>query len=156
MCLEGQGISLGYCGEPVRWLVLGVRNAGYGLARFPLVRFRRVEKLGVDRYGIDGNGGFGLPQTPSDGEWIEFRGGADHVIHPRQAIKITKLQQQGEKRCVEGLGAPRPGPRGAAGPMVDHWVFAAFQLHFETAAEGVNVKSGDKLIPEGSIDWLKR
>jgi hypothetical protein len=51
----------------------------------------------VNFYGIDGNGGFGLPQRPTDQEWIVFGGGVDHVIYPRTILKIAVLEQR-EKR----------------------------------------------------------
>jgi hypothetical protein len=90
--LEPGGIEM-RSGRPVRLLILGIENRGRAVARFPSIQFRRSNGLGVDGYGIDGNRGFGLPERPSDPEWILFGGGADHVVHPGSLLKIARLEQ---------------------------------------------------------------
>ena len=64
------------------------------MARFPSVRFNRVPGINLNRYGIDGNGGFGLPMEPTEPEIIVFGGGADRVIYPGTVLKIAKLDQR--------------------------------------------------------------
>src|SRR5437868_4229826 len=70
--LEPQGVS--GCTDapqvPARWFVLGLKNVGAGIAKFPSIRYRRASGLVVDDFGIDGNHGFGLPRHPSENEWV--------------------------------------------------------------------------------------
>ncbi len=69
-------------GVPSRVFVVGIKNSGRAIARFPCLRIRRpYGDFRVNSYGIDGNYGFGLPERPSDGEWRIFGGGADHIIY---------------------------------------------------------------------------
>jgi hypothetical protein len=152
--LEDHGASLGYYKEPVRWMVLGLRNAEGRTAKFPWIRFRRVPELSVDHNGIDGNGGFGLPLSPSEQEWITFRGGADDVIHPGQTVKITRLHQQGENKGIEGVDmTPRGGLWGPNGPRIARWVYKPIEFEFEISAEGISIVSGVKSVPECSVEW---
>jgi hypothetical protein len=76
-----------------RTFMLGLKNNGRGIARFPSVRLQ-TEQLIVDEYGVDGNGFFGLHRLPADAGWIAFGGGADDVIYPGTVLKITKLDQR--------------------------------------------------------------
>jgi hypothetical protein len=76
-----------------RGLTIGIENQGRAVARFPSVRFKRAG-INVNRYGIDGNGGFGLPLRPTEPELIVFGGGADHVVYPGTLLKIAVLDQR--------------------------------------------------------------
>ena len=118
---------------PVRAFELGLTNApGCGTAKFPGVRYRPKCGLVVNQFGIDGNCGFGLPRRSSDNEWEVFRGGADHVIHPGETLKITKLLQRGAD-----AGSQR--------------FFSAINFQCEISAEGVPMVRAERSIPEGSF-----
>jgi hypothetical protein len=93
---EGEVYSKDASRIPFRNFIIGIRNSGCALARFPSLRFRATNGVNVDPYGIDGEGGFGLPQVPSDAEWVIFGGGADHVVHPGTLMKVAKLEQRAE------------------------------------------------------------
>jgi hypothetical protein len=91
----GEFGSIPYDRVPHRFFWLGVSNTGRGLAKFPGVRFRREGcSLNIDSFGLDGNGNHGLPQRPSDNEWVIFRGGVDDVVYPATTLKITRLVQR--------------------------------------------------------------
>jgi hypothetical protein len=120
--------------QPVRSFVLGINNLGAGIAKFPSLRFMRCE-LNVNRNGIDGCGGFGLPPRPSETEWIVFRGGVDEVINPGEIRKITKLQQEGFK---EGD---------------DIWDFKTSTFQCEISCEGTPTTAVKKVIPAESKVW---
>jgi len=111
---EGRITQPGVGANPQRGLIVGIENCGRAVAKFPSLRFKRGN-FTVDLYGIDGRGGFGLPQRPSAPEWIVFGGGADHVVYPGTLLEIAKLQQPAERSqyqrvrggttsfCFEGL-----------------------------------------------------
>jgi hypothetical protein len=46
-----------------RWFVLGIKNVGTGIAKFPSIRYLRSCGLNIYRFGIDGNNGFPIPTT---------------------------------------------------------------------------------------------
>jgi hypothetical protein len=56
----------------VREFVIGLKNEGAGIAKYPGLRFRRELGFAVDMYGIDGNHGFGIPLRPSEREWFSI------------------------------------------------------------------------------------
>jgi hypothetical protein len=75
-------------------IVIGITNVGRGIARFPrLVLTPEGGCADPRRYGLDGNGGTGLPQdvVRERSPVIAFTGGADNVIHPGQTLEITKI-----------------------------------------------------------------
>jgi Putative DNA-binding domain len=89
-------IGSGPIDDPVlyRYIWLGLSNTGRGLAKFPSVRFKRDCGLGLNHFGLDGNGNVGLPLLPSDPDWIIFRGGVDDVVYSGTTLKITRLMQR--------------------------------------------------------------
>lgn len=154
--LEEEGILVGYYSAaiPERRFVLGLQNVKGGTAKFPGIRFKRTSGLIVDQYGIDGNYGFGLPQSPSEQAWESFRGGADHVIHPGQLIKIARLRQSGEDRGLEGLDVSRTDLKWPDGsPRLARWLFKPIEIEFEISAEGMPIVAQTKSIPEASTEW---
>jgi hypothetical protein len=120
---------------PERSFVLGLRNCGSGLAKFPSIRYRRSCGLIVSRFGIDGSMGFGLPQCPSENEWAVFRGGVNEVIYPGETRKITKLGQLGEREDS------------------DIWILKASKFECEISCEGTPTTTVEKLIPAESKVW---
>jgi hypothetical protein len=138
--------------EPARWFVLGLRNAGSGIAKFPSVRYARASGLVVNTYGIDGSYGFGLPQRPSESEWIVFRGGTDDVIYPDEVRKITKLYQTGTSKGPDGL--PLPKSFGPAMQPQTPWVFKGVDFRCEISCADTPTVKIEKPIPEESCSWL--
>lgn len=69
--------------------IIGIRNSGRGIARFPLLR------IWTDRdvtWGLDGNGGSGLPKLASTPDKVGckvYGGGVDHVVHPGEVLEVT-------------------------------------------------------------------
>jgi hypothetical protein len=90
-----------------REFTIGVENSGRAVARFPSVRFNRVPGINLNHYGIDGNGGFGLPMQPTEPEIVVFGGGADRVIYPGTVLKIAKLDQRAKASGWVRVGASR-------------------------------------------------
>ena len=136
---------------PERPFVLGLRNLGSGIARFPSIRYRRSCGLFVSQYGIDGNMGFGLPQGPSESEWATFRGGVNEVIYPEETRKITRLIQLGENTGLD------PRPQIAGRPFrpsgETEWGFKACRFQCEISCEGAPTKAVEKALPEDSVVW---
>lgn len=126
--------------------MLGIENVKGGSAKFPGIRYRRASGLSVDQYGIDGNYGFGLPQSPTDLEWASFRGGAGDVIHPGQLTKIARLRQ-----CGENKGIVAKWPNGT--PKFTRWLFKPIEVEFEISAEDMPIINQTKSIPTASKDW---
>jgi hypothetical protein len=136
--------------DPGRCFVLGLKNSvACGTAKFPGLRYRRACGLVVDRFGIDGNFGFGLPRSPSENEWETFRGGADQVIHPGETLKITKLYQSGNNLDAATLRQPFPIIR----TVNTRWSFGSVTFKCEISAEGIAAVTVEKTIPEQTAVW---
>jgi hypothetical protein len=69
--------------------IVGLKNSGRGIAKYPAVMLTGVKK---HMYGLDGNGNLGLPnRVRSDHKKLLFGGGADDVIYPDSVIEISAL-----------------------------------------------------------------
>lgn len=136
---------------PSRYFVLGLRNAGGGVAKFPTVRYRTASGLLVDKFGIDGNGGFGIPRRPSENEWAVFRGGVDDVIYPDETRKIAKLHQPGGNTDANGL--PLPKTYGPHSQPLARWMFKATTFDCEISCEGIPTLKLQVSIPEDTQDF---
>lgn len=122
-----------------REFFVGIQNSGRGIARFPSLRFPVVPGINLAPYGIDGNGGWGLPQRPTAGGWILFGGGADNVVYPGTFLEIAKLTHRSQSS-----GWAR------AGETVPTQVFRQFEFMAEVAADGVPYQSVSFVLPEDS------
>ena len=143
--------------DPVRRFLLGLKNVKMPIAKFPGIRFSYSCGLGVDMYGIDGSHGFGLPQSPTMQGWVSFRGGIDHVIHGDQTVMITRLNQIGEDKDVEGIKVseyPNLFQRGK--PTHHRWVFKPIHFTCEISAEGIPTVTAEKEFPEDDVVWPHR
>jgi len=70
-------------------LIVGLKNVGRGIARYPALMLTGVKKY---MYGLDGNGNLGLPnRVRSDHRKLLFGGGADDVIYPDSVLEISVL-----------------------------------------------------------------
>ncbi len=146
-----------YTQVPVRRFFLGLKNVGTVLAKFPGIRFNRSSGLGLDQFGINGNYGTGLPQLPSQQEWITFRGGNDHVIHAAEELMVTKLWQPGENRDVDGINVKDyPNLHTRSGPTHHRWEFKPINFRCDISAEGIPTVTVEKEFPSESVVWLRR
>lgn len=134
----------------IRHLLVGLKNEGRGIAKFPGLRFKRSLALRPDQYGIDGNGGFGIPLRPSEPEWIVFRGGVDDVIYPGEMRLIGKLIQTAVRKGDRGI-PPQVSPGQVAVRFMKAerlFVCEAVGLEYEISAEGTATQSGLHPLPE--------
>jgi hypothetical protein len=145
--LENDGVRGGILdpGFFYRWFVLGLKNAGRGIAKFPSIRFGRACGLHVDTYGIDGSLGFGLPVRPSEQELIAFRGGLDDVIYPGELRKVAFLRQNGQRKETSHAVCE--------GSQPTRWFFKQIEFLCEISCEGLPTTEFEKTIPEESSDW---
>lgn len=143
----------GHDGSAIRRLTFGLKNEGRGMAKFPGVRFKRSPALRPDQYGIDGNGGFGIPHRPSEPEWMVFRGGVDDVIYPGETRLIGKLIQTAVHKGDRGI-PPKvvPGQVAVGFTKAERlFVCEARDLEYEISAEGTATAPGVHKLPEDSI-----
>jgi hypothetical protein len=136
--------------QPVRYFVLGLKNVGTGVAKFPSIRYCPTGSLGLDMFGIDGNQNHGLPLRPSEPEWVVFRGGVDDVIYPSEVRKVTKLMQAGSNDAPDGHPYPLTvSPRGNH----TRWDFKAASFRCEISCEGTPTLTVEHSIPEFFTSW---
>ncbi len=141
--------------QPARCFVLALRNAGRGIAKFPSIRFKYACGLMCDDYGIDGNGGVGLPRRASEPEWVVFRGGIDDVIYPEEVRQITRLWQEGSN--IGPDGNPYSVTYPARGGRLSQWDLKAVRFECEISCEGAPTATAEKLIEENiAVRPLKR
>ncbi len=72
-------------------LALGLKNDGRAIGRFLYLKINTISGFTVNRFGISGNGHFGLDPFPNPTNYTEYRGGADHVVHPGTDLLVTKM-----------------------------------------------------------------
>jgi hypothetical protein len=124
---------------PSRWLTLGIRNEGLGIAKFPGLRFSQYFGIHPYKFGIDGNGSVGLNLRPSGPDWYFFRGGADDVIYPGELILITRMYRLG---LEDGVHVP------AFGLPKKRWKFQAIEFQCDLFAEGMSPSKHTKTFSE--------
>lgn len=134
--------------SPLRSLVIGLRNDGLEIAKFPGLRFKRKLGLRIDMYGIDGNVGFGIPQRPSEPDWIVFRGGVDDVVYPGETRLICYLYQVGQDRDATGIPITM-NPIRHGRFVTTRYVFDGITFSCEIFCEGQPVRTADQTLPEG-------
>jgi hypothetical protein len=151
--IEPQGMiaASGFLRSPLRQLLFGLKNEGRGIAKFPGVRFKRSANLQQDGYGIDGNGGFGLPPRASEPDWIVFRGGVDDVIYPGETRLIGKLIQTAKDNgdTVRPLIAGQVRLRSMISERL--WLCEAMTLQYEISADGTATLSGVCQLAEDAL-----
>lgn len=74
-------------------VVLGIKNTGRGVARFPALAIHESGSVVCSQYGLDGNGRTGLPQRVMDsGSKVRvFCGGSGDVVHPNTCLEVTRI-----------------------------------------------------------------
>ena len=73
--------------------VVGIRNTGRGLARYPYLAFSSTPYT-VSHFGLDGNRRTGLPRSPTRpvGRPMDvFAGGSDDVVHSNSILEVTNI-----------------------------------------------------------------
>ena len=118
-------------------VVVGIRNAGRGVARFPSLRLGVTKPWHFSEYGLDGNYNTGLPMRMRSGggaEFVHFAGGGDHVVHADDVLEVTRI----------GLGVGRGSPsRIDPPPPVD--------INYRIMAEGVRPIEDQYIIPSDRL-----
>jgi len=136
LILREEGISVRQDRIPYRFFLLGLKNEGRGIARFPSIRFLKALGLRPASSGLDDSGGNALPERPSTFEWTVFQGGIDSVIYPNEDFLITKLIQHGER-----LGETGPKMQGdlyiAGSRNAIRWRFKEIAFSCKVACEGM-------------------
>jgi hypothetical protein len=145
----------GFISNPLRQLVFGLKNESRGTAKFPGVRFKRSTNITRDDFGIDGNGGFGLPPRASESEWIVFRGGVDDVIYPGETRLIGKLIQLAAHKRDQGIPSGE-NPTLAFDFADSLFVCDVIAIQYEISAEGMATKRGTHIVREDSMLVRKR
>jgi hypothetical protein len=142
----------GFTNAPLRHLLFGLKNEGRGIAKFPGVRFKRSTHLRRDDFGIDGNGGFGIPPRASEPDWIVFRGGVDDVIYPGETRLIGNLIQMAVHKGDRGI--PPVGQVAVRFELAESlFVCEATELEYEISAEGIAIQTGIFQLVEGSLTF---
>lgn len=75
-------------------IVLGVKNDGRYLAKYPAIRITPQSELIFDKYGLDGymnNGLKSVIQSSPQKYGQLFSGGINDVVHPNTFLEVTKL-----------------------------------------------------------------
>jgi len=78
-------------GTRQRILVVSVTNVGRGIARFPSLRYSKLQVIGLPNPTYDEP-----PLWPSSEAipgWISLRGSANDVVYPEESLLVTKLFQ---------------------------------------------------------------
>jgi len=142
--------SYGYNQNPLRHILFGLKNDGRGIAKFPGIRFAQSTNLGRDNFGLDGNGGTGLPWRPSESGWIVFRGGVDDVIYPGETRLIGKLVQSAVNKGDKGIFSPGQ-PFLGFHRAERLWVCEAMAIEYEISCEGLATQKGVCQLNEDSL-----
>jgi len=124
-----------------RALIIGIENRGRAVARFPSIRFTTVPGININKWGIDGNEGFGLPRRATEPGVIVFGGGADHVIYPGTILKVARLDQRAKRSEWQPVGS---GSR-------EKFCFEGFTFSAEIAADEVLSQTEHKTVPAREI-----
>jgi hypothetical protein len=75
--------------------VVGITNAGSGIAKFPFIHIEVDRPFIFSQYGIDGNGHTGLPLLATQGLSDQFRtfgGSSDNIVYANSALEVTKIR----------------------------------------------------------------
>lgn len=80
-------------------LILGIHNAGLGVALYPALALYEDDDCKLDKYGLDGNGHTGLPLRlspfhPAEGRWRFHVGGVNDVVHPGTVLEVTRIRYE--------------------------------------------------------------
>ncbi len=131
---------------PVRWLALGLENAGAGIAKFPSIRYKRTAALIVDPQAP-----IGLPRRQTENDWEAFRGGADDVIYPGETRRIARLAQESRNTGIDVRQHPGQGTLAPRGRTLR--AFDEIKLQCEISCEGAATKTMERAIPEVKFAW---
>lgn len=121
-----------------REFLIGIRNSGRSIARFPSLRFETPPGINLAACGLSGNGDWGLPLRPtSEGRWVVFGGGADDVVYPGAQLTVARITHRSQMSGWTRIGTNTPGQ-----------LFKEVQFNVEIAAEGVPYQSALLTLPE--------
>ncbi|MFQ6119213.1 MAG: helix-turn-helix domain-containing protein [Methanosarcinales archaeon] len=141
---------LGYANiGPWFQLIIGMKNGGKYIAKYPGIRIKMLSDLHLSKYGVDGNYNWLMPllkQPSSKTEDIGylFGGDANTVIHPSTNIEVAIFEFREKHVNVEKLNSS---------PIIKEGI----RFEYELYAEKFKPISGTVTIPQKEvIDFLKR
>ena len=111
--------------------IVGLRNTGRGIARYPFLQIRVEQPFQIDRHGLDGNGRFGLTKLVQAGTGYfeaSFSGASDLVIYPNIDHRIAKLN------CSHNSAKPPD-----------------FAVHYAITCEGSNLQAGEMYLSSDDL-----
>ena len=117
-------------------------NSGRASAVAPFLALRLPAPLRVSSYGFDGNGRTGLPVIDTNVYGPRFGGSTGSIIHPEQAIEITRMQ------WGDPTWSKQPHPPN--GPYRVVYDIAAQDFPLRTAAISLTFDSGTDIGQEES------
>lgn len=91
--------------DRVMEMVVGIRNVGKGIARFPALQFEQTSPFNFATYELDGEGQAGIARIQKLPDGRVYRGGADDVVHAGAELDVTRLQASPGK--AYGLASDR-------------------------------------------------
>lgn len=74
-----------------RILTVTVTNVGRGIARFPCLRYSKLQGISLPNLTYDEPPMW--PSSEAKPGWISFRGSANDVVYPEESLVVTKLFQ---------------------------------------------------------------
>lgn len=74
-------------------VLFGLKNEGRAIGKFLYLKVVKQAGFTFNRFGVSGNGHFGLPPFPNPTNFSEYRGGADDVLHPGLELPVTRMDQ---------------------------------------------------------------
>lgn len=130
-------------------VLLRLQNNSTTSAFHPYLEIFEFGSCRVAEYGIDGNGGVGLPRRASIDSHL-FAGGADHAVHPGQCLDVQALEfiivneefeyvPQELKKRLTRMGEPL------------FELSAEVSCSFRIGATGMAAKSGTLTVPNIEI-----
>lgn len=75
------------------FLVIGLKNTGRAIAKFPFLKINQLEGFEFNVYGISGSGDFGIPRFIGARGYDEYRGGVNDVIQCGSDLPVTRLKR---------------------------------------------------------------
>jgi hypothetical protein len=142
--LELRGFDFPMPNVPERLFILGLKNFGRGIARFPGILFRSNLGLRIKTSGIDGQGGFGIRLRRSEFSSIIFGGSVDDVVYPGQSLMIARLLQNGENAGTTGAYEMT---QGVCRQTKARYSFKQIVFQCQISCEGCSTLSVEQVIP---------
>lgn len=118
--------------------ILGLRNEGRAIARYPMLELEHPEGAVIDEYGLDGNRNEGLRRQPTapPGRRVLYVGDGTQVVYPGTVLEITRTAP------ILITGDPRKQ------------IFDDFVFKYKIAAEDHPLEEGEVVIRDPELARL--